>query len=139
MPEATDTWYDDDAGPVVRPYAMTRGRTRPVTGSFDLISLVVSTRDAAERVPAAIGAGTRGDSGGAVGLTPEQIEIVGRCRQPLSVAELAAGLDLPIGTVRVLLGDLLAAGLIEIHEPLDLAAIPGDDVLQAVLAGLRTL
>ena len=23
-----ETWYDEDAGPLVRPYAVTRGRTR---------------------------------------------------------------------------------------------------------------
>ncbi|MGW3867043.1 DUF742 domain-containing protein, partial [Streptomyces sp. NPDC005047] len=43
-------WYDNEAGPLVRPYAMTGGRTRPgPTGvRFDLIALVT-------RVPGAPG------------------------------------------------------------------------------------
>lgn len=117
-----DAWYDQDAGPVVRPYAMTRGRTQPIRGQFDLISLVVSRWPAPERSD----------------LTPEQSEILVSCRRPLSVAEIAAALDLPVGTVRVLLGDLLDAGLIETHEPPVLDA-PSEDLLEAVLAGLRAL
>jgi hypothetical protein len=34
---AEGVWLDDDAGPVVRPYAMSHGRTRPAVGRFDLI------------------------------------------------------------------------------------------------------
>lgn len=107
---------------MVRPYAMTRGRTQPIRGQFDLISLVVSRGPAPERSD----------------LTPEQSEILVSCRRPLSVAEIAAALDLPVGTVRVLLGDLLDAGLIETHEPAVLDA-PSEDLLEAVLAGLRAL
>lgn len=35
-------WYDNEAGPLVRPYAMTGGRTRPGPNGahFDLIALV---------------------------------------------------------------------------------------------------
>lgn len=36
-------WFDDDAGPVVRPYAMTRGRTSHAgQHRLDLIALVVA-------------------------------------------------------------------------------------------------
>ncbi|HEX5595924.1 MAG TPA: DUF742 domain-containing protein, partial [Micromonosporaceae bacterium] len=45
---------------------------------------------------------------------------------------------LALGVVRVLLGDLLAAELIELHEP-STAHIPEDDILKAVLNGLRAL
>lgn len=117
-----EAWYDGDAGPVVRPYAMTRGRTHPVRGRFDLITIVV----AREVVPT-------------TALSPEQKGILSLCRRPLSVAEIAAYLDLPAGTVRVLLGDLLAAGLIETREPAATTSAPPEHVLQAVLAGLRAL
>jgi len=122
--DAMEVWYDDAAGPVVRPYAMTGGRTQPAPGRFDMISLVVA-RSAAGPRPTE--------------LSPEQIRIVERCARPLSVAEIAAELDLPLGTVRVLLGDLMEAGLIETYEPLVLDDSPGDDLLEAVLAGLRSL
>jgi hypothetical protein len=119
---ADDAWYDDEAGPIVRPYAMTSGRTQPVRGRFDLITLVVT-----RPVPAP------------ATLTPEQARILVLCRHVLSVAEIAAYMNLPAGTVRVLLGDLLAARLIETREPPPIADAPSEELLEALLAGLRAL
>ncbi|WP_442931461.1 DUF742 domain-containing protein [Micromonospora sp. NBC_00330] len=118
-----EAWYDDDAGPVARPYTMTGGRTAPARGQFDLISLVVARRGVTPATP----------------LFPEQARIVELCHHPVSVAEVGAELDLPLGTVRVLLGDLLAAGLIETHEPPMLSELPTEDLLEAILVGLRGL
>ncbi|QGN45572.1 DUF742 domain-containing protein [Micromonospora sp. WMMD558] len=117
-----EAWYDDDAGPVARPYTVTRGRTAPV-GRFDLIALVVTR-------PGAVVPG---------GLFPEHREILRRCRQPLSVAEVGAALDLPVGAVRVLLGDLVEAGLVETREPSSPGERPSMELLTALLAGLRSL
>ncbi|OLB77480.1 MAG: hypothetical protein AUI14_15995 [Actinobacteria bacterium 13_2_20CM_2_71_6] len=122
---AEDIWLDDDAGPVVRPYAMTRGRTRPASGQFDLISLIVATRN----VPPAV----------AMGLGPEHVAILSLCRGPLSVAEVAAHLDLPLGIVRVMLGDLLDKGLIVVREPQLAEEMPTEQIFQAVINGLRAL
>ncbi|MFG2050823.1 DUF742 domain-containing protein [Micromonospora sp. NPDC048935] len=120
---ADEAWYDDDAGPVARPYTMTGGRTSPAHGQFDLISLVVARRTGTPPTP----------------LFPEQARIVELCHHPVSVAEVGAELDLPLGTVRVLLGDLLAAGLIETHDPPMLSDLPTEDLLEAILVGLRDL
>ncbi|MEU8207610.1 DUF742 domain-containing protein [Micromonospora sp. NPDC049044] len=120
---ADEAWYDDDAGPVARPYTMTGGRTTPARGQFDLITLVVARRSATPPTP----------------LFPEQARIVELCHHPVSVAEVGAELDLPLGTVRVLLGDLLAAGLIETHDPPMLSDLPTEDLLEAILVGLRAL
>jgi len=39
-----DRWFDREAGPVVRPYAVTKGRTLPSGGaSFGLIDVVIAT------------------------------------------------------------------------------------------------
>ncbi|MEV4658680.1 DUF742 domain-containing protein [Micromonospora sp. NPDC049301] len=119
---ADEAWYDDDAGPVARPYTMTGGRTAS-DRRFDLISLVVARRGVTPAGP----------------LFPEQARIVDLCHHPLSVAEVGAELDLPVGTVRVLLGDLLTAGLIETHEPPTLSELPTADLLEAILVGLRAL
>ena len=122
---AEDEWVDDHAGPVVRPYAVTGGRARPVTGSFDLISLVTATR---------------ADAGSEAGLGPEHVAIVGLCQRIQSVAEVAAHLDLPVGTVRVLLGDLVARNLVEVREPRATSAgLPDESVFEAVINGLRAL
>lgn len=121
---AEDIWHDDDAGPVVRPYAITGGRTEPTTGKFDLISLVVSTRAAPV---------------GQVGLDPEHRTIMELCQHPLSVAEVSAHLNLPLGIVRVMLGDLLDKGLILSREPQTAAQPPPEHVFKAVIDGLRSL
>ena len=45
---AGDKWDARDAGPVVRPYALTGGRTEPADGEMlDLIAIVVASGKAA--------------------------------------------------------------------------------------------
>lgn len=122
-------WYDADAGPLVRPYAMTGGRTKPGPHGvrFDLIALVV--------IDAASGA-----AGDAALLGPEHRALLGLCRsETQSVAELAAGADLPVGVVRVLLGDLLEAGQVKVSRPVPPARLPELRILREVIEGLRAL
>ncbi|GAB3824501.1 DUF742 domain-containing protein [Dactylosporangium cerinum] len=117
-----EEWVDDYAGPVVRPYAMTRGRTQPVRGTFDRIALV--TAMVTTTAPA-------------VGLEPEHLSIIRLCQQPTSVSELAAFLDLPLGTIRVMLGDLLDRFLVQVSEPA--GTRPDIDIIEAAINGLRAL
>jgi hypothetical protein len=128
MAAADDTpeevWLDEDAGPVVRPYAVTGGRTRSDAGEFDLIALIVATQPVS-----ALGSG----------LAPEHVAIVRLCQRPLSVAEVSAHLNLPVGIVRVLLGDLRDDGLIRTHQPPPASQPPSQRVLRAVINGLRSL
>ncbi|MER6133008.1 DUF742 domain-containing protein [Streptomyces sp. NPDC001815] len=122
-------WYDNEAGPLVRPYAMTGGRTKPgPTGvRFDLIALV--TLDA--------GAPEVGDD---IALGPEHRALVELCRiETQSVAELGAGTDLPVGVVRVLLGDLLELGCVTVSRPVPPAQLPDERILREVIDGLRAL
>ncbi|MEV8552850.1 DUF742 domain-containing protein [Streptomyces glaucescens] len=126
--QARSHWFDDEAGPVVRPYAMTRGRTsHAAQHRLDLIAVVVTEPHAGdpERDPT---------------LSPEHVEIVGLCRDaPQSVAELSAELDLPIGVVRVLIGDLVDAGLVHVNRPVPPAELPDESILRDVISGLRAL
>ncbi|WP_460110094.1 DUF742 domain-containing protein [Streptomyces sp. YKOK-J1] len=122
-------WYDGEAGPLVRPYAMTGGRTQPGPSgvSFDLIALVTLDPDAP------------GVDDDAV-LGPEHRSLIGLCRdETQSVAELAAGADLPVGVVRVLLGDLLELGRVTVSRPVPPAHLPDERVLREVIEGLRAL
>ena len=57
----------------------------------------------------------------------------------MAVADLAADLDLAVGVVRVLLGDLLGRGLVTVHQPPAAAHLPDDNILKAVVSGLRAL
>ncbi|QGV76974.1 DUF742 domain-containing protein [Streptomyces ficellus] len=122
-------WYDADAGPLVRPYAMTGGRTKPGTSNvrFDLIALVVVD----DSPPGAADESLLG---------PEHRSLLSLCRsETQSVAELAADADLPVGVVRVLLGDLLEAGFVRVSRPVPPAQLPDERILREVIDGLRAL
>ncbi|MEU9201569.1 DUF742 domain-containing protein [Streptomyces sp. NPDC048332] len=135
-PEAPDPyelpgsqWYDADAGPLVRPYAMTGGRTEPGPGAarFDLIALV--TLDDT----------VTGSSEDAL-LGPEHRTLLALCRtETQSVAELSADADLPVGVVRVLLGDLLESGYVTVSRPVPPAQLPDERIIREVINGLRAL
>jgi DNA-binding transcriptional ArsR family regulator len=121
MPD--DQWLDRDAGPVVRPYALTGGRTRPTGESFDLLALVSSVD------------GHRADR---MLLEPEYLEVIRQCRQPKPVADLASDLDLPLGVVRILLSDMRDNGLITIRRPAR-TRLTDPQVLKDVADALRRL
>ena len=127
-PWVEHTWVDRDAGPVVRPYAMTGGRVHPSSSAFDVVAMVVVNR-----------AALSGVSELGYGLQPEHRAILAWAREPLAVAELASHLDLALGVVRVLLGDLLGEGLIEMYHPPAAGELPDESVLKAVINGLRAL
>lgn len=122
-------WYDADAGPLVRPYAMTGGRTKPGPSNvrFDLIALVVVDNSPPGTAEEAL-------------LGPEHHALLSLCRsETQSVAELAADADLPVGVVRVLLGDLLEAGYVRVSRPVPPAHLPDERILREVIDGLRAL
>lgn len=124
MSEPDDTWWDEDAGPIVRSFARTGGRTRPSRDEFNLITLIITADDRTDRP----------------GLEPEHVGILRLCAgNPLSVAEISAKSDLPPTVVKVLLGDLLDMGAIHTRAPIALADAPDIHVLQAVLDGIRRI
>ncbi|MFF5422858.1 MULTISPECIES: DUF742 domain-containing protein [unclassified Streptomyces] len=111
--------------PLVRPYAMTGGRTRP---RYQLaIEALVSTTADPSRLQ---------------GQLPEHQRICRLCFEIKSVAEISALLSIPLGVARILVADLAEAGLVAIHQPGgDEAAGGQPDVtlLERVLSGLRKL
>ncbi|MDT0441144.1 MULTISPECIES: DUF742 domain-containing protein [unclassified Streptomyces] len=118
--------YDDDGDqPLVRPYAMTGGRTRP---RYQLaIEALVSTT--AEPVQLQ-------------GLLPEHQRICQLCLEVKSVAEVSALLGMPLGVARILVADLAEAGLVAIHQPgndAEPGGQPDVTLLERVLSGLRKL
>ncbi|MEE1810863.1 MULTISPECIES: DUF742 domain-containing protein [Streptomyces] len=122
-------WYDADAGPLVRPYAVTGGRTEPgPTGvQFDVIALVTFDDNAPDGSEESL-------------LGPEHRALLTLCRsETQSVAELSADADLPVGVVRVLLGDLLEAGYVRVTRPVPPAQLPDEHILREVINGLRAL
>ena len=123
MTAPKDRWLDREAGPVVRPYAVTKGRTRPAGGTFGLIDLVA----ASDLQPPP---GAR--------LASEHRRILDRCVHPITVVDLASDVDLPVGVVRVLLGDLSQHRMIRIL-PTPRGPVTSERLLRDVLDGLRAL
>lgn len=109
------------ANPWVRPYVLTRGRTR--TGRPLLVHTLVSA-------PAY-------DAAFAARLPPEARRLYSRANTHAeSVAELSAHCGVPLGVTRVLLADLAA------HDRVMIAPQPGSspydrDLLERVIDGLR--
>jgi len=116
---STEAWYDD---PLVRPYAVTGGRTRSSTLGLDLITLVVAMRTPAE-----------------VDLQPEYAQALQVCQHPISVVEVAAMVNLPLQVVKVVLSDLITQGLVIFRSAPPSDDAPSQHLLQAVLDGIRRL
>jgi hypothetical protein len=116
-----DQWHEP--GRLVRPYAMTGGRTRPSHDDLEMESLVSTT---------SLGETT-------LTLSLERRSIALLCRDVLSIAEISARLDLPLGVARVLVGDMAEEGLVTVHRPASVGDRPDLALLERVLYGLRTI
>ncbi|MFI9236654.1 DUF742 domain-containing protein [Streptomyces sp. NPDC053079] len=118
----------------VRPYSLTGGCTR--LGHLLLVETFVAAppaegRDAPPEPPSGGGLASR--------VLPEVRAIVGLCRRLRSVAEVAALLKMPLGVVRVLLGDLADQGRIRVYGTGHATGRPDRALLERVLSGLRRL
>ena len=106
----------------VRPYAMVGGRTRPTHDDLEIEALV-STTSVGQRTPK---------------LTVEQRAIAALCHDLLSIAEVSAHLHLPLGVIRVLVGDMADEHLVIVYRPAHASDRPDLALLERVLYGLRS-
>jgi hypothetical protein len=119
-----DRWLDREAGPVVRPYALTKGRTQPGAGvTFGLIDVVLAT---GQQLSQTFRPG------------PEQRQILRLCQRPTPLVDLASEIDLPVGVMRVLLGDLAGEGMLRILSA-PRGPVTDQRLLRNVLHGLESL
>lgn len=93
----------DSGESFVRPFMVTEGRTRPLRDDLRIETMVWT-------IPAALSAPLRF----------EQRRVVELCQSPLSLAEIAAALRIPLGVARVLVADLSADNHVELREPSEL-------------------
>ena len=109
----------------VRPYALTGGRVRSST-ELALETIVRIT--------------ARGETA-ITDLPTERRQICRVCTEPTSIAEVSAHLGLPLGVVRVLVGDMVTAGQLESHaNPASgEGSRPDLRLLERVLDGLQAL
>lgn len=120
MTEIDDTpLLDDDAGRLVRPYTVSKGRTTP-TAKLDLMSMVRTTG----AVPFA-------------NLDSEHAQALSLCFHPISVAEMSAHMRLPAMVIKVLLSDLVDCGAITAQAPNPMADPTDRTLLEALLNGLQ--
>ncbi|HEU0090184.1 MAG TPA: DUF742 domain-containing protein [Pseudonocardiaceae bacterium] len=122
MTAENESWFDEAAGPLVRPYAVARGRTRPTRHELEMITLVVAVTTELD-----------------VAMDSEYAQIVDICQRPLSIAEVSAMLDLPLVVVKVLLSDLIDQGHVIFRSPPQRSELSKKELLQAVLDGIRRL
>ena len=102
---------------------MTGGRTRPTHDALEIETLV-STTSVGEQAPK---------------LTVEQQAIAVLCHDLLSIAEVSAQLHLPLGVVRILVGDMADEHLVMVHRPTQAGDRPDLALLERVLQRLRTV
>jgi hypothetical protein len=102
-------------------YVIASGPEEGERAPIDLVTLIVARAD-----PTAAPA-------------PEQAAVLRLCRSPLSTAELSAYLNLPFSVVTVLLGELLAAELVQARAPVVRGAVADRSLLEAVIHGLQKL
>jgi hypothetical protein len=115
---------------VVRPYALTAGRTRAAGAQIDVIALVSATRSKrSDRQQSSLDEEE---------LSPEHMRLLRFCRVPVPVADLATTVDLPLGVIRILLADLRDRGLVNISQPTP-SGLSDMRVLKEVADALRKL
>jgi hypothetical protein len=125
MPARDDQWLDAAAGPVVRSYVFTQGRTRPAGEAFDLVATVVANPSGAADLSS---------------MAPEHVAVLRLAQSPTTVVDIASDVDLPLGVVRILLADLRELGLVSISAPVATRPQQVDkNTLREVIHGLRGL
>ncbi|MFB9685840.1 DUF742 domain-containing protein [Amycolatopsis plumensis] len=131
LPRQASQEYVDESPPtemetsgLVRPYFRTRGRTK---ATLDLaIEALISTSEQGRMLDRV--------------RVPEHRSICDLCLDTRSVAEVAALLRLPLGVVRVLIGDVAGLGLVLVHSSSPTVGDrPSIEFMERVLSGLRRI
>ncbi len=123
-PRQASSEYDVRRGDtlVVRPYALTRGRTRAMDG-LTIESLVAATPEGLRRLPV---------------LPVEYRRLVRLATIPVSIAEASAYTGTMVGVTKVLVGDLVVNHLLMVRNGVPTLA-PTREILEKVLRGLEAL
>ncbi len=115
----------DDAGRktgrLIRPYAMTGGRT-VAESDISLEAQIQATARASQHLGA---------------YRWEAAKVVELVQSPMALIEIAARLQIPIGVARVLVADLVSDGAVMLHVPEKTQSFAS--LLERVLDGVRNL
>ena len=108
---------DNPGSSLVRPYAVTGGRTKP-RYQLQIEAMVAASHYEARDL---------------------SVLSLGFCRDWRSVAEISAVLRMPLGVARVLIADMAVEGLVRVHQLDHAQGRPDLNLLERVLSGLRKL
>lgn len=111
---------DDAEIDLVRPYLVTQGRTRSRGAQLRFETLVTTS---------AVGRQVMGQQ------LFEQRQVLSHCSGPMSIAEVASKIDVPVGVARVLVGDLVADGLLDVTD----APTTDAQLVRRLIDGVRSL
>ena len=114
----------DEDHRLVRSYIVTGGRTSTPTATDLPLEALVSLTATGQLMP---------------DLQYERGIIAALCQEVLSVAEVAAHTQLPLGVTRVLLADMRDEGLLDVHVPRQGTGRPDAALLEKVLDGLHSV
>ena len=121
--DGSDDGADRTPDGTLRPFLLTSGRVEGKDATIAIETQVITTDRGRTEVDE---------------LGFERRDIVALCGDPLSVVEIAARLSLHLAVVRVLVGDLSAAGHLSVHLP-NTDASTDIDTLLRVIRGLRAI
>ncbi len=111
----------DETGRLIRPYAMTGGRTG-VESDIGLETQIQATARASQHLGA---------------YRWETAKVVELVQAPMALVEVAARMQIPIGVARVLVADLVGDGAVVLHVPAPTQNFAS--LLERVLDGVRNL
>ncbi|PWU53928.1 hypothetical protein DLE60_30010 [Micromonospora globispora] len=124
-PPTDETGEDAEQPSGPRPFVLTAGR---VAGADPAIGLETQVTARPESTSWAVSSR----------LAPELQAIVALCGEPISVAEISARTRMHFGVTRVLVGDLRAAGHLDVHVG-DAEDALDPDIILRVIDGLRAI
>lgn len=125
MSASRSEWDDgvifEDDDPDVRPYLVAGGATTSQVSGLAIESLVSRTDI---------------DHGA---LRFESREMIARSARPISIAELSAGMRMPLGTTLALAGELISAGHLDAHRTMADNAMTDIDIMTRIINRVRQL
>ena len=118
--EDTEPTYSEP-NDFVRPFLVTAGRTKSSVEGLQFETLIQST---------ALG----GDD-----LRFEPARVFALCESATAIAEISAHLEMPIGTVKVVIGDLIDSGHLDVHQTIDTSDTEDIQLISRLIDGVRRL
>jgi Protein of unknown function (DUF742) len=113
---------DGETGRLIRPYAITGGRTTVDGSTLSLETQIQSSARASTHLGA---------------YRWEAARLVELVRTPMALVEVAARLQIPVGVARVIVADLCRDGAVIVHQPQKSESFTS--LLEKVLDGVRSL